>query len=119
MSAVMHPLLERSMFRNRRLLDLAHRIEICQNCGSFGADGMEPAHSNWAAHGKGKGLKSHDCFWAALCSACHRWLDNQGGAGRDPTGIYETTSQGKREMFLKAMHKTWLLLFRSGWLKVN
>ena len=34
-------------------------------------------HSNQDRHGKGKGLKSHDCFGAFGCSACHDWIDNK------------------------------------------
>lgn len=106
------------MFRSRRLLDLAHKIETCQNCGAQRSEGSEPAHSNLPEHGKAIGLKSHDCFFAALCSACHRWLDNQGGAGKDPTERFEATREGKRDMFLRAMHATWLLLWRTGLVKV-
>jgi hypothetical protein len=38
------------------------------------------AHSNQSRHGKGLGLKAHDCFVAFLCAHCHHWLD-QGLAG--------------------------------------
>jgi hypothetical protein len=109
--------LVKGMYRNRGLLDLAHRIETCQNCGDYRGEGMDPGHSNLSEHGKAKGLKSHDCFWAALCGACHRWLDNQ-GSGRDPSGIWSATAAEKREMFIRAMHKTWLLIFRNGWVRV-
>lgn len=32
-------------------------------------------HSNESRHGKGVGQKSHDCFGALGCSACHQWYD--------------------------------------------
>jgi len=34
------------------------------------------AHSNEYKHGKGKGLKAHDCFGAIACYACHTEYDN-------------------------------------------
>ena len=108
--------LPRGMYRNRALLDLAHGIDTCQNCGTSMPEGCEPAHSNEGAHGKGKGLKAHDCFFAALCHACHAWCDNQGGRGKDPTGVWEWDE--KHDMFVRAMHKTWVLLWQMGKLKV-
>lgn len=100
----------RGMFRSRRLLDLAHRIESCQNCGRH-IEGCEPAHSNEPEHGKGAGLKSHDCFFAALCHTCHAWYDNRGGYGMDPSGRFQYSERA--EMFTKAMHATWLSLWQS------
>lgn len=100
----------KGMYRNRALLDCAHEIERCTNCGAHRGD-CEPAHSNLQEHGRGKDNKAHDCFFAALCHACHSWLD--AGSGRkDPSNIYEATREGKREMFFRAMHRTWLELWR-------
>jgi len=110
--------IERGMYRNRGLLDLAHKIETCQNCGRERIEGMDPAHSNLSEHGKGKGLKAHDCFFAALCDLCHHWLDNQGGLGKDPSGVYDSTPADRAQMFARAMHRTWLALWRLGRLKV-
>lgn len=107
------------MFRSRSLLDLAHRLHSCANCGAYSVDGLEPAHSNLPEHGKGVGLKAHDCFHAALCPSCHRWLDNQGGHRHDPSGLYEPTKEGKRAMFTRAMHITILDYHERGWLQVN
>lgn len=106
------------MFRCRPLLSLAHRITVCKNCGAVRSEGMDPAHSNLPEHGKGVGLKANDCFFAALCGLCHRWLDNQGGHGKDPSGRFEATRQDKREMFLQAMHRTWLELWQEGMVRV-
>jgi hypothetical protein len=33
------------------------------------------AHSNWAVHGKGKGIKATDIRCASLCSECHLDID--------------------------------------------
>ena len=107
------------MYRNRKLLDLAHRIQQCTNCGAWRAEGMDPAHSNQQDHGKGKALKGHDCFFAALCSRCHRWLDNQGGLGKDPSGRYDSTREDKRQMFNRAMHTTWLEMWRQKLVRVS
>lgn len=108
--------LAKGMFRSRSLLDLAHGLERCTNCGLFALDGLEPAHSNLQEHGRGKDNKSHDCFWAALCRHCHAWLDF--GNGQDPSRTFEGTREGKREMFVRAMHRTWLDLWRLGRVRV-
>lgn len=111
--------IERGMFRNRALLNLCAKLDTCAHCGGWVGEGsLAPAHSNLGEHGKGKGLKAHDCFLAALCDACHKWLDNQGGQGKDPTGVWESTPADRREVFLRAMSRTWLELWRMGWLKV-
>lgn len=99
-------------YRNRRLLDLAHKLERCTNCGVVHVGGLEPAHSNLQEHGRGKDEKSDDCFFAALCHACHAWLDF--GFGKDPSRLYEGTREGKREMFMRAMARTWHALWKVG-----
>lgn len=64
--------------RDERLQAMC-RAMACQHCGRDGPDaGVTWAHSNWGVHGKGKGIKASDVFVAALCSICHRELD-QGG----------------------------------------
>ena len=45
----------------------------CQNCYIEGQ--TQAAHSNWAEHGKARGLKASDEFTAALCQKCHTELD--------------------------------------------
>jgi hypothetical protein len=104
-------------FRNRKLLDLAHRICECQNCGRYTPEGSEPAHSNLMMHGKGVSIKAHDCFFAALCHACHAWLDQ--GGGDDPSGAYTCGVRDKQMMWQAAANKTLLLLWRNGWIKVE
>jgi hypothetical protein len=46
----------------------------CQHCGRDDKT-ICGAHSNWAAHGKGRGVKATDVRCASLCSTCHTELD--------------------------------------------
>jgi hypothetical protein len=100
-------------YRNRRLLDLAHRVHTCQACGKWVGtegleDGCEPAHANWGVFGKGGALKAHDCFHAALCHSCHAELD-QG----------DTMSKDEKKAFWWRAHiATMLLYFTNDWLRV-
>lgn len=48
----------------------AVRTLDCMRC--FKAGPSDPAHRN---EGKGKGVKTHDCWTAALCRDCHREID--------------------------------------------
>lgn len=103
-------------YENEPLRLLARELP-CQNCGAD--DGtVVCGHSNLSVHGKGKHLKSHDNFHAALCYRCHGWLDNAGGNGPDPTGIYQSTRQDKNEMFRRASDKTMLEYWRRGLIAV-
>lgn len=58
--------------RSRPLLNAIKTLD-CQHCGARGPS--DPAHSNQAAHGKGKGVKASDVFAAALCRADHDAID--------------------------------------------
>lgn len=52
----------------------ACREIACTNCGA--QDGTVcAAHSNQAAHGKGRSIKASDVFVASLCHSCHMDLD--------------------------------------------
>lgn len=51
----------------------AVRTLPCQHTGETGS--TEPAHSNWAHHGKGRGIKADDNRVAALSREIHRELD--------------------------------------------
>lgn len=52
----------------------AYRKIPCQACGID--DGtVAGAHSNQAAHGKGRGIKASDDQAASLCHACHHAID--------------------------------------------
>jgi len=99
-------------FRSRKLLDAA-KGQSCQNCGAD--DGtIVAAHSNWAIHGKGKGIKADDFYIAFLCGNCHIWLDQ--GKGDDPTTLYGFFD--KFDMWTNAHFKTMKILFDNGILKV-
>lgn len=104
--------------RNRSLLNLAHRVNECQNCGRWSEHGSEPAHENGIEADKGFGNKGHDNRHAALCNACHGWYD-QGGTGRDPSNRYSANWAEKAEMWTRSHLKTFDLYWRNGWLKVN
>lgn len=72
----------------------AYRLLSCQNCGAD--DGTVcGAHSNWAEHGKGRGIKASDDKCASLCFTCHSALD-QGNASKEL----------KRDMWFRAHTKT-------------
>lgn len=89
------------MYRNHKLLSLA-KHSPCQNCGAD--DGtIVAAHGNGSEFGKGIGMKGHDCYICFICHRCHYELDHGKAMSREE----------KRDMFIRAMHKTWL------WLRKN
>jgi hypothetical protein len=99
-------------YENRKLLDLANGM-ACQGCGR--EDGtIVMAHSNKSIHGKAKGMKAHDCFVAALCHACHYWID----FGARDYLIWSCTPDHKLEFFRRASESTMLHLWREGKIKV-
>lgn len=59
--------------RSPALLE-ACRLIACQSCGVENGT-VVAAHSNWAIHGKGKGVKADDNRVAAMCWRCHHELD--------------------------------------------
>lgn len=96
-------------YRDRALLNLAYEIDcqfrlpgICE--GGRG----EPCHSNQPRHGKGAGIKAHDCFFASGCRSRHRELDQGKTMTRDE----------KREAWQWAHEKTMLALWRQGLIRV-
>lgn len=102
--------------RSRSMLNLAHRVTVCTNCGAH-SPGCEPAHENGVVAGKGFGIKSHDHRHAALCHACHAFYD-QGGKGMDPSGRFTASREGKRELWQRAHMATMDLYWSNQWLKV-
>ena len=102
--------------RSRKLLDLAHRVRLCQNCGRF-TEGCEPAHENGINAGKGFGIKGHDHRHAALCHDCHAWLD-QSGTKSDPSGVYAPTRDDKKAMWSRAHMQTMDFYWSQGWIVV-
>lgn len=67
-------------------------------------------HSNQGKHGKGHGLKSHDCFGALGCSSCHDWYDNK---------IPNIPHEEKVATFEAAKDRTWFYLWANGLLQVR
>ncbi len=101
------------IYRDRKLLDLAHQVTECQLqlpgvCQGHSAHGCEPAHSNQQRHGKGMGHKAEDIFHVAACHACHAELDQ----GR------RFTKEQKRDFWQHGWERTIALYLRNGWLKV-
>lgn len=97
-----------SNFRDRKLLDLAHRLEQCQcGCGLW-VPGCEPAHSNQGVHGKGMSIKAHDCFHAAMAHDHHVAID-QGS---------KLSGEERNDIWRRAFDNTLLEYWRRGWLRV-
>lgn len=64
--------------RSKALLAACRELP-CQRCGK--QDGtVVAAHSNQAAHGKGRAIKACDSRVAALCQWCHSQCDQGGGS---------------------------------------
>lgn len=101
------------IYRNRRLLDLAHEINDCQMridgvCIGYSPDGCEPAHSNEQRHGKGAGIKANDVFHVAACHPCHVEFDQ----GRRLTG------EQRRHIFAAGFERTVAEYWRLGLVRV-
>jgi hypothetical protein len=102
-------LTKRKPYRNRRLLDLAHKVNECQlrtpACTGYSPEGCEPAHSNHQEHGKGKGQKADDDQHAAACRACHLHYD----ANKMPRDF-------ALKIFNEGRARTFKLYRANGWL---
>lgn len=102
-----------SNYRDRQLLDLAHKIKDCTLqlpgiCEGHSYRGCEPAHANSSRYGKGMSIKAHDCFFAAGCHSCHAELDQ----GK------RFSKEEKLDFWQRAYERTMLICFQNGWLKV-
>jgi hypothetical protein len=85
-------------YRNQAVLDVARHVEECLFCGK--RDGtVVAAHSNQSRHGKGGGLKAHDCFVAYLCHACHDAVDAARTDNEVATYIWEAAHQRSVPIF--------------------
>ena len=93
-------------YRNRKLLDLAHKLNTCTSCEAYIPEGLEPAHSDSQRHGKGTGHKAADNFHAAICHNCHLIL-----------GGNKLNRQLKQDMWQFAHDKTMTEYFERGWIK--
>lgn len=93
MTGMNGPILKFKYVRSKKHLQNVANLD-CQHCGS--GDQVQAAHSNWAEHGKGRGIKASDEYTAALCYPCHQELD-QGTS---------LSKQERREMWDTAYKKT-------------
>ena len=66
------------MYRSPKLLRAARgqscMIRIPDICNGDNSTTVA-AHSNQLKHGKGTGIKAHDCYVAWACSECHKEID--------------------------------------------
>lgn len=99
-------------YLNPKLLALAKGMP-CQHCGI--EDGtIVAAHSPFAIHGHGRGIKSSDCFSAFLCYRCHAWLDQDYGL----MDGYTSKREDKLKFWRRAYAKTMSGLVRAGKIKL-
>jgi len=100
------------MFRSPALLKLARGapclLQIPGICRG-NAETVVACHGNWAEHGKGVGLKSHDCFIAFGCQECHSAIDGRNKLEKDDRRYY----------WQRGFERTILYLFENGKLKVT
>lgn len=98
-------------YRNRRLLNLAHRVTDCMfefpTCQGHVAHGCEPIHSDHSEHGKGLGIKSADDMHGAGCHNCHLYYgDASNFKSRDE----------QKAKFMEARTKTFAYYRKFKWL---
>jgi hypothetical protein len=93
-------------YRNRALLNLAHRLNRCPLCGHHSMHGLEPAHSDQQKHGKGMGHKAADQFHAAICHECHAELP-------------KLSREARNLAWQQAFEATLTAYWENGWLSVN
>ena len=78
------------MFRSNKLLKSARgqscMVRIPDICNGNNETTVA-AHSNQLRHGKGTGIKAHDCFVAWACSDCHKEID-QGKMSKQDKQFY-------------------------------
>jgi len=95
-------------YRSRALLDLSHECpclaEFEHECSEY--QGVEPAHSDEQAWGRGHGHKSHDFATAAMCHTAHMMLDT-------------FSREVKQAEWLKAHIATLDYWLRNGFLTIN
>lgn len=103
--------LVRGMYRNRKLLDVAHDAPCMFRIPGVCRDQVDPSipcHSNEQRHGRGKDNKSHDVYAPAGCGPCHYWYDFGKDASREE----------KQNAFQFALERWWLWLFRNDKVRV-
>ncbi|MFC0677506.1 hypothetical protein ACFFGH_06535 [Lysobacter korlensis] len=95
--------------RDRALLDCAYEFQCLLRLPGCEGGAGEPAHSNQPRHGKGGGLKAHDCFHVPACRSCHREFDQGKTMTRDE----------KRELWERAFWEYLPMLWQRELLKVT
>lgn len=90
---------------NRSLELLCHEIPCTARIPGvcIGGNG-QCSHSNQSRHGKGKSMKAHSCFIAAICQACHVEIDS----GKN------LTREQREDIWNLAHARTLLYLFQTG-----
>jgi len=93
-------------YRNRKLLDLAHRMDDCQVgipgvCTGYSPGGCEPAHSNQMEDG-------HDALHAACCHACHVEIDQGKSLDRELKQFY--LDRGIKRTLTEYFKRGWVVL---------
>jgi transposase-like protein len=78
--------------RDSKRLDAIRSLPCCQ-CGA--SPRSQAAHSNFSAHGKGKGIKADDRYTIPLCHSCHSSLDQN---------LSQQTRQQQLDWFLKKLN---------------
>jgi hypothetical protein len=89
-------------FRSKRWLQAVSTLD-CVICGKQGPS--QAAHIN---EGKGIGLRTHDCWTAALCPECHSNIDQ----GKD------MTREERRSALQKSVLLTIAKLALDDWIRV-
>ena len=90
------------MYRDRKLLDLAHGMSCMADFPHVCNGASVPAHSNEQMYGRGMGNKAHDCFFAAVCPEAHDWIDGRKG---------KWSKEDKHYVWLRAHIRTMIELF--------
>lgn len=106
----MNPQPKANIYRNRRLLNLAHRVTECMFqidgvCQGHSAHGCEPAHSNHYEHGHSMGLKASDAWHCASCPACHKHYD-----------AHKLPPDKELKLFVEARERTFAYYRKMKWL---
>jgi hypothetical protein len=88
-------------FRSKKHLQNVASLP-CQNC--YIEDQTQAAHSNWAEHGKGRGIKASDEFTAALCQTCHAELDSGARLNKEQRRMLWQMAHQKTVVKLKGLN---------------
>lgn len=99
----------KTLYRNKKILELANETEHCLGCGRYNDGCVVGAHSNQLRDGKGRGIKAHDYRIAYMCDRCHYEIDQGTTLSRDE----------RKERWEDAHRATIGWLFENGHLTVK